>query len=170
MTQVMRGAGCFLLVLAWPVIVAAQEAAPPAVESTAEADASRAAQFAQFAKQLDNVVLVGNFTIDGSDNLPREERYEIKSVTKIGTGDQWLFQTRIKYGDHDVTLPLPLPVKWAGNTPVITLDSLTIPGLGTFDARVVIDGHRYAGTWQHGEAGGHLFGVIKKNDSEASPK
>jgi hypothetical protein len=42
------------------------------------------------------------------------------------------------------------------------LDNVAIPGLGTFDARVIIDGNRYAGTWTHGEVGGHMFGKIEK--------
>ena len=51
-------------------------------------------------------------------------------------------------------------MKWAGKTPVITLDNVTIPGLGTFSSRVVIDGALYAGTWQHDAVGGHMFGRI----------
>jgi len=37
---------------------------------------------------------------------------------------------------------------------------LKIPLLGTFSAQVVLDGKRYAGTWQHGKVGGHMFGAI----------
>ena len=48
------------------------------------------------------------------------------------------------------------------DTPVVSLVNLTIPGLGTFSAHVVIDGKKYAGTWKHGKAGGHMFGVIEK--------
>ena len=81
-------------------------------------------------------------------------------------GDYWLFKARIRYGDHDVTVPLPLEVKWAGQTPVITLNNVPIPGLGTFDARVLIDGNRYAGTWQHGEVGGLLFGRVETSSTE----
>jgi hypothetical protein len=53
-------------------------------------------------------------------------------------------------------------VRWAGDTPVIALDRVTIPALGTFSARVVLDESRYAGTWSHDEKGGHLFGVIER--------
>ena len=74
----------------------------------------------------------------------------------------WLFKARVKFGKIDLTLPMPIPVKWAGDTPVISLDNLTIPGLGTFSAHVVIDGNKYAGTWKHGKAGGHMFGKIVK--------
>jgi hypothetical protein len=120
-------------------------------------------RFEKFQNMLSGVKLTGHFTITGQplDKL-REETYEIRSVTKMPTGDLWLFQARIRYGEHDVTLPLPLEVKWAGETPIITLDKVTIPGLGTFDARVVIHDQKYAGTWKHGEVGGHLFGTIEK--------
>ena len=72
------------------------------------------------------------------------------------------FTARIKYGDVDSEVPMPLTVLWSGNTPVITLDNLTIPGMGTFSARVLIHSDRYAGTWQHDAVGGHLFGKIEK--------
>jgi hypothetical protein len=64
---------------------------------------------------------------------------------------------------QSVDLTVPVQVKWAGNTPVITVDSVTIPGLGTFSARVLLDGARYAPTWSHDEKGGHLFGVIERS-------
>ena len=54
------------------------------------------------------------------------------------------------------------------STPVITLTELTIPALGTFSARVVIDNGKYAGTWTHGDVGGHMFGVIRRS-AEAKP-
>jgi hypothetical protein len=57
---------------------------------------------------------------------------------------------------------MPLPVKWVGDIPVITMDEMNIPGLGTFSAHVVIDGNKYAGTWSHGKVGGHLYGKITK--------
>ncbi|GIW93983.1 MAG: hypothetical protein KatS3mg110_2024 [Pirellulaceae bacterium] len=130
---------------------------PPASETTPEA------RFEQFQKMLSGVHLVGNFTIAGREAKElKEERYEIKQVKKLPAGDLWLFEARIRYGEHDVTLPIPLEVKWAGNTPIITLDNVTIPGLGTFDARVVLHDGKYAGTWRHGNVSGHLFGTIEK--------
>jgi len=84
----------------------------------------------------------------------------------LPANDLWLFTARVKYGKTDLTLPMPIPVKWAGDTPVISMDKLKIPLLGTFSAQVVLDGNRYAGTWQHGKVGGHLFGSIEKVDKE----
>ncbi len=136
----------------------------------ATADTDREALFKHFEKTLSGVKLVGRFTILGNDDGPlRREGYTIESVEKLPEGDYWLFKARIKYGDNDVTVPLPLEVKWAGTTPIITLTDFTIPGLGTFSSRVVIYNKKYAGTWTHGKVGGHLFGVIEKlseDDSE----
>lgn len=117
----------------------------------------------KFESTLSGVKLVGRFTILGQEDgpLPKEE-YTIHSVKKLPEGDYWQFNARIKYGDHDVTLPLKLQVKWAGDTPMITLTDLTIPLLGTFSSRVVIDNDKYAGTWSHDKVGGHLFGTIEK--------
>jgi hypothetical protein len=54
---------------------------------------------------------------------------------------------------------------WAGDTPIIEMTDVTIPRLGTFSARVFFYGDRYAGTWQHGQYGGHMFGRIQKTDA-----
>lgn len=142
------------------------EAAAPAA---AQAEPDRAELHAKFIEMMTNVKFVGQFTVAGKqqENLPKEE-YEIRGVTKMPQGDYWLISSRIKYGDHDVTVPIPLEVKWAGDTPVITLTDLTIPGLGTFSARVVLHEGKYAGTWRHGEVGGHLFGTLEKSTEPPS--
>ena len=89
-------------------------------------------------------------TVDGSNRPPVEETYEIHRVQKFGDQDLWVFTARIKYGKKDVTLPMPLPVKWWVKSR-ITMQNLNIPGLGTFSSHVVIDGNKYAGTWAHGK-------------------
>ena len=111
----------------------------------------------------------GHFTMTGKETPPKKEHYEIIKAEKSAEGDFWNLVVRIKYGDNDVTQPLPpIEIKWAGRTPIISVDKVTVPTLGTFDARVVIrkgaDGQpgKYAGTWSHGKVGGHLFGMIYK--------
>lgn len=119
----------------------------------------------QFQETMSGAVLSGFFTIDGrrSDGAPLEqEKYTITKARKVD-GDRWQFNTRIQYGGKDVTLPMRFPVKWAGDTPVITLTNVSIPGLGSaFTARVLIYQGQYAGTWKHGKVGGHMFGTITK--------
>jgi len=151
---------------------AAAEPSPPAAESPS-ADTPKAtnadgvaARNRDLQERLSGSVFEGQFTIDGQPDGPKQEMYELQSVTKLPGADLWLFKTRIRYGGHDVTVPLPIPIKWADGTPVISVDQLNVPGLGVFDARVVIAGDRYAGTWQHGDVGGHLFGRIVKKTGD----
>lgn len=114
----------------------------------------------QFAERMQNVSMVGSFTIAGRENqAPREDHYDIASVEKVGE-DQWRFNATI--GEMGVTLPIVVTMKFAGDTPIITITDFSIPKLGTFTARVFFYGDRYAGTWQHGAAGGHLSGRIEK--------
>jgi len=161
--------GCFVLLgycycrAAPPAMAQTEADSAKRVAPAAEAAADEVQQLhAQFQKTMNNSTLAGHFTVDGRDlNQLKPERYEIRKVTKLDEGDFWLFNARIKYGDHDVTVPIPVEVKWAGKTPVITVDNLTIPGMGTFDARVVVSDRKYAGTWRHGEVGGLLFGSVE---------
>ena len=111
---------------------------------------------------LTGTQFVGVFTIDGQEGVPAKEEYTIISVKKAEKSGLWIFKARIKYANQDVTLPVPVPIKWAGKTPVIEMDNLKIPLLGTFSAHIVIDDGKYAGTWKHGKVGGHMFGTIKK--------
>lgn len=142
-----------------------EKAAPAVAKQNAATD--QAERFKKFEKTLSGARLVGHFTsVDKDPAAPRKEEYTITSVTKMDEGDFWLFRTRIKYGEHDVSAPLALEVKWAGDTPVITLDELTIPNLGTFSARVVIYNDQYAGMWTHGKAGGQLFGTIERAEAK----
>ena len=116
----------------------------------------------ELAEKLQRIKLTGQFTVNGKDGPLTKEEYYILSAKKLDQGDLWLLSARIKYGGTDVTVPLPLEIKWAGETPVITLDKLTIPGLGTFSSRVLFHERSYAGTWSHDDVGGHLFGTIEK--------
>jgi hypothetical protein len=118
----------------------------------------------EFVASMTDVVLEGNFTLTGrgDDSELRKERYEVSSVTHVA-GDIWTFMARIQYGDHDVTVPVPVRLQWAGDTPVVTLTDADIPGVGTFTARVVFYRDHYSGMWWHGETGGNQFGRILRD-------
>ena len=124
----------------------------------------------QFAESLTGATLVGQFTVTGvNDDKPlAKDRYALGVVKKLKNGF-WSFEARIQYGDHDVKLPLALPVKWAGDTPVISVTNVAFPGLGTYSARVVIYGDQYAGTWSGRDHGGQMFGRIVKKGEEEKP-
>jgi hypothetical protein len=123
-----------------------------------------------FVDTLIGATLVGNFSVVGhpSTGKDRADRYEIDKAEKV-EGHRWLITARIKYGKHDVKVPVPLEVYWAGDTPVITVSNVTVPGMGTFVARVLVYGDRYAGTWQHDKFGGHMWGMIERTPAAAAP-
>jgi len=116
----------------------------------------------KFEETMKGVTLVGRSTRLQDDKIIGEEKYVIEGVSKLA-GDTWLFRTRLQYGGHDIPLPLPVTIKWAGDTPVITLTDLSIPGMGTYTARVVLYRDQYAGTWSGKKGGGQIFGKIVRN-------
>jgi hypothetical protein len=126
----------------------------------------------EFAESLSGAVLTGTYSVTGTEGAkespPKSEKYTISKVTKL-KDDFWLIQSRIQYGQHDVTVPLTLEIKWAGDTPIITMTDMAVPGLGTFTARVMFYRGRYAGTWQHDKVGGHLWGTIEKPKVNDAP-
>ena len=172
--MIMKTAALTLALLASisPALVAAQDA--PAQDQTKQQPADPKPQAAkpdqaaldkQFEQTMSGATLIGRFTVEGrgaGGREPKEERYHINKVTKM-KGDYWMFTARVQYGTKDVTVPMMLQVKWAGDTPVITLTDLTIPGLGTYTARVLIFRDHYAGYWSGGKAGGNLWGRIERN-------
>ena len=114
----------------------------------------------QFAKRMRGVTLVGSFTTDGRENrVPQEDRYEIVSVEKVGD-DLWRFNS--KCCGLNSAVPFVVPMRFNGDTPMILMTETSLPGMGTFTARVFFYGDRYAGTWQHGKVGGHMWGRIEK--------
>lgn len=153
--------------LAFWLLVGVATAQNPAAKPT-EGKLDQAALEKQFAEKLSGCVLKGSFTTLGKNGPPATEKYTIVKAVK-GGGDLWRLDCRMQYGKTDSTVPIVVPVKWSGDTPVITLDELTIPGMGTFSARVLIHGDRYAGTWQHGKSGGHMFGLVERLPPE-TPK
>lgn len=137
-----------------------------AQEAVAQSDKTPPSQEAlekDFAETMSGATLVGRFTtLDEKGEHPlKEDRYTLGKVYKLPNG-LWSFETRIQYGERDVKVPLALEVKWAGDTPVITLTDLLVPGIGTFTSRVLVYRGEYAGTWSAGDHGGQMFGRIEK--------
>lgn len=166
------------LVAAWLLCVCLSPALPaqtPVEGDKPEAEKS-AAQTVElndaekaFVELLSKAALVGRFSVQGRDDkTPAPEKYTILSAAKLSE-DNWLITARITYGQYDLPVPVPVTVKWAGDTAMIQVTELTIPGMGSgFTSRVLFYGDRYAGTWQHGKVGGHMWGMIEKADDNAA--
>ncbi len=150
-----------------PTVRAEETAKPNSTGS--KATPQRAELEAALSKMLSGATLEGSFTVSGpgsdSSKLSRE-KYTLGDVKKVA-GDIWQFPARIEYGGKDITLPIPLPVRWAGDTPVVVVDEVDLPGFGSVSARVMFFEGHYAGFWKHGDHSGNLFGVIHSAKEKA---
>ena len=121
---------------------------------------------AAFVALMTNANLVGSFTMDKDKDKLSSESYGIRKVTKV-KDNRWIVEARIVYGKNDLVVPIPVQMDWADDTAVLSVRKLSIPLLGEgFEARVLFDNGRYAGTWSHGPVGGHLFGKVEKAEPE----
>lgn len=153
--------GCSLVLLFLLAAAAfAQEAPAPADLTPAEKS---------FQETLNNVTLTGFFTV-GDNPETRPDKYIIERVTKDKEKeDVWRFEARVEYNKKEFKATIPVPVKWAGDTPVLMLANYAIPGQGVFSARILIHNGMYAGTWGAQDHGGKMFGKIVKNEPVAAP-
>jgi hypothetical protein len=122
---------------------------------------------ARFKAVLTQATLTGRWCgiKDGKLGSEKEDKYTITAVTKIG-GDAWMIHARIQYGQKDFVAPIPVLVKWAGDTPVLTLDNVGLPGGESYSARVLIYQKTYAGTWSGGDHAGLLSGIITNEPAD----
>lgn len=134
------------------------------------------AQEAAFIEALSGATLVGTWQMTRSEGLssalsePKSEKYTIASVIHAG-GDNYIISARVEFGDKDVTIPIPVHVVWAGDTPTITITAMALPMLGNYSARVMIHEGFYAGVWYSGSKtyGGILSGQVVKAKKVAKP-
>jgi hypothetical protein len=135
----------------------------PASDSTQKPKpaATREQLEASFKAMLTKATMTGRWCSlkDGVLGPEKEDKYNIISANKAG-GDKWIISTLIKRNDREMVVPIPVEVKWAGDTAVLSVDNLQYPGGGTYSARVLFYEHTYAGTWSGGDHGGLLSGVI----------
>jgi len=113
-----------------------------------------------FAELLTGATLTGWFTDSNHpDVAPVHDSYTISKAAKADD-EKWLIQARI--GETGLEVPLYIDVKWAGDTPVMTLDQLQVPQMGAFDARVLFYGKSYAGVWRGAKHGGEMGGRVER--------
>lgn len=140
-------------------------ASRPATSRPASAKPDRAALERELSERLRGAVLFGTWSmIDAKTGLlsqPQPDTYTITSFEKAD-GEFWIVTARIQYNQIDATVPLRIPIIWAGEVPMIAIDDLPIPGVGTYSARVLLHGNLYSGTWHGTGYGGVLSGQIMK--------
>ena len=122
----------------------------------------------QFTERMRNVTLRGSFTVDGREGrTPREDRYDIESVEKVGD-DLWRFNAGMKCCGVNGVIPIVVPMRFVGDTPMIMMTNTSLPALGTFTVRLIFYEDRYAGSWQHERVGGLMSGRIEKQSASES--
>ncbi len=87
------------------------------------------------------------------------DKYTIVGVTK-GESGKWTVNAKMKYKDQEFVLPVPVEMKFAGDTAILIVDKLSIPGGGTYSARVMFFEKTYSGAWSGARGGGMLYGTI----------
>jgi hypothetical protein len=117
----------------------------------------------KFVEDMREVSLVGVFSVAGrEERAANPDRYDIRSVQKVGD-NMWQFNASMSCcGLSGAAIPIVVPMRWFGDTPMIEMTNHEIPGAGTFTVRVFFYGDRYAGTWQNPRTGGHMWGRIEK--------
>jgi hypothetical protein len=153
-----------VLTLASPAF--AQDSKPPAKPAaTNSSTPALTPAEAKFKELLTNATLSGRWAPikDGKMGEEKEDKYALGGATKV-KDDTWIISAKMKYGGHEFAAPIPVTVKWAGDTPVIVVDKLTIPGGGTYSARVLFFEKTYAGSWSSANHAGLLSGTISKTE------
>ncbi len=128
-----------------------------ALAQQASSESEHAQLEARFAAMLSGAQLVGWSTADDrpADAAPQPDSYQLGEVRKLENG-KW----RIEWKRGALTLPVVVPVEWAGDTPIIAVRELTIPLMGTFDARVMFHDDQYVGIWSGAGHGGQMGGRV----------
>src|SRR5271170_6577929 len=116
---------------------------PTSAPATAAAPVEMNAAEKQFQESMTNVTMSGFFTV-GDDPATHEDKYTIGHITKIAE-DLWNWEASIKYNNREFKATVKVPVKWAGDTPVITLSNYLIQGQGVYSARILLFQGQYAG-------------------------
>jgi hypothetical protein len=116
---------------------------------------------AKFKTTLTDATMSGRWCMINKGKLTpeKDDKYTIVSVSKL-QGDSWVLRARIQYGKVDMVAPIPIQVKWAGDTPVMIVDNLKLGEGAAYSARVLVYENTYAGTWSADDHGGLLNGVI----------
>lgn len=127
--------------------------AQPAGTTSAPAELDMTDAERAFQSLLDGAEMIGSYTMELPDapkaDTPAQaaDRYVIHGIRKIGP-QLWQIDAGMRYNGRDIRLPIPVPVHFADDTPVICVTRLGLPGMGTYSARVMFFADRYVGVWR----------------------
>ncbi len=108
---------------------------------------------------LSGATLSGFLSAEGSPE-PRPVTLDIKRLDKSRGPHDWQLHVAIQAVENTVECDLAVDVQWAGSTPVISLHEASIPGVGTVNAKILINNCLFAGTWVHEGIRGEVWGEV----------
>jgi hypothetical protein len=144
-----------------PIIAALSLDSLPAADEGANTQDPAAA----FTVMLENATLNGSWApIDkGLLGDEKKDRYHIVK-TRPKEGDTWEIFYKMKIQGREIVYPIPVTIKFAGDTAVMILNNSPV-GVGqTWSARILFHDDVYAGSWWNkGKTkGGIVSGTITR--------
>ena len=121
-----------------------------------------------FSEMLTDATFKGTWAPIAGGELGEEkdDGYKIVRVTKK-KGYYWEFITRMNIRGTEIDFPMPIQVRFAGDTAVLILNDVPVGEGKTYSARVMIHNDVYAGSWWGvGGKGGTISGTISRGDGE----
>lgn len=127
----------------------------------------------QFAAMLKGATLMGTWAAVGPVGLgdDKQDGYQIVEAKKV-KGDKWVMVSKFKYKGQELNIPVPVVVKFAGDTAVMILNNLPTGDGATWSARILYHNDVYTGSWWEStkKKGGILSGVISRKSEENGTK
>lgn len=138
----------------------------PAAANSANAMLTPEQAEANFVATLKNATLKGTWAPVQQAQLGttrKDDGYRIARVEKRD-GDKWSLVYLVNYQGKDIDYPMPVTVKFAGDTAVLILDNVRAGrGKANWSARIMFHENVYTGRWWetgNKEHGGTIEGVI----------
>jgi hypothetical protein len=119
-----------------------------------------------FTAMLKNADLKGTWVPVKGDKTESEkgDSYHVVRVNKI-KGDRWEVVSKMNHQGREIEFPMPVIIKWAGDTAVMILDEIPTAGGKKYSARVMFHNDRYAGSWWGtNQPGGLLSGIVIRRE------
>lgn len=145
------------------VLVTASTHSAPAARSAETANVEAVTRSEEKLKALFTEAYLSGRWAPLKEGVLGEERsgdkYQIVSITKVD-GDKWTISAKLKYRDQEFVIPIPVTIQFAGDAMVLMVNDFSIPGGGTYSARLLIHEKTYSGSWKSARGGGMLYGTI----------
>lgn len=124
---------------------------------------------AEFSAMLKGATLKGTWAAVGPAGLGEDNKdgYQVVEAKKV-KGDKWVLVSRFNYKGQQLDIPVPVDVKFAGDTAVMILNNLPTGDGATWSARILFHEDVYAGSWWEStkKKGGILSGIVSRETEE----